>query len=467
MATSERTETLLKNLDKAYGGEICTVKDWDIEIIPKAVREKLKKFGLAKTFDPEMVCNRDLELADVFFQAGYELALDLGFLCEDTERIIRVSEEELEKALRLQSGSLLMGDGQDEVLMKSRIPGDRYPPIMIAPLALMMSEEFVVPALAGFVKYRKLVDVLNGLTIDKPMGRAIRSGTPYETWLGGYEQELKRQALWMAGREEMGTMGVSNSTTEYGYFGGACSVPGGKPQSLSLLPAELKIRFGNFHRAIQASSLGHSLHAGSNSYIGGYAGSVEGAVVANIANELLLVTILRADNTGNNIFDMKNLCGTSRRALWGNSIVTQAVSRNTRIMNCKILDTVGGPCTDFYFYESAAGLMINAASGASCTIGPRSAGGRLKDYITPVEAWWCGEIFKSCGSMDLTQVNEIAKVLVARYESGLGDPPIGKSITECFDLRKLEPTEEYRVLYERVREELMELGMPLNQVYEN
>lgn len=465
MSVGAKTEAVLKNLDKAYTGEMCSIKDWDVKVIPQSVRRLLKKYGLEKTYDSENPCNIDMELADTFYKAGYELALELGFLCEDTERIIRIDESELQQAFSEMDNCVRFGAGDDEVKAMSRTPGDDIMPVMIAPLALMMSEEYVVPTLTGIIKKRKLVDVMNGLTIDKPRGRDIRSGTPYETWLGHYEQELKRQALWMAGREEMGVLGVSNSTTEYGYFGGAESAPGKNQQALSLLPAELKICFGNFHRVIHAINLGQTVHAGSNSYIGGYAGPVEGAAIANIANELLETAILRADNTGNHIFDMKHLCGTSRKALWGNSIVTQAISRNTKIKNCKILDTVGGPCTDFYFYESAAGLMIHAASGASCTIGPRSAGGRLSDYITPVEAWWCAEVFKSCGNMKLEVVNQIAKQLIPKYEDGLGNPPIGKPIYECFDLKRLEPTEEYAELYQRMKEELMGLGMPLNRVY--
>jgi len=461
MSNSTKIETLLRNLDKAYSGPVCSVKDWDIVIIPKTVKRILKKYGLEKTYDPHNPCNCDLQLADQYFHAGYEMALELGFLCEDTERIIRIDEDELVRTFNDQPHGVILGAGDDEVIMKPRRPEDGQNPIMIAPLALMMTEEYVLPTLTGMAKSKRYVDVLNGLTIDRPKGREMRSGTPYETWLGHYEQEIKRQALWMAGREEMGTLGVSNSTTEYGHFGGAGNAPGKRQQSLSLSPAEMKICFGNFHRAIHAAFLGHSLMGGSNSYIGGYAGPVEGAVIANIASELLLITVLRADVTGNNVFDLKHLCGTTSRAIWANSIVTQAISRNTNIINCKIVDTLGGPCTAFYFYESAAGLMVNSASGASCTVGPRSAGGRLSDYITPVEAWWCGMIFKSCAGMKLHDVNRIAKILLTKYEPDISNPPIGKSVRECFDLNSLEPNEEYRNLYDSMTKELAGYGIPL------
>lgn len=465
MSMSKRTEIVLSSLEKAYSGEICHTKDWDVKVIPGAVKAALERHGLKKTFDPAYPCNTDMELADTYYKAAYELALELGFLCEDTERIIKVTEKELNLALQTQPKQLVLGAGADQVFMKSRKPGDDVEPMVMAPLTLGISEENYVPALAGFAKYRNLVDILSGLTMDQAKGMAIRAGTPYETWLGHYEQELKRQALWMVGREDMATCTVANSATAYGYLGGAASTPGHTPTSLCLLPSEMKIDFANFHRAITGINLGHYIHSGSLSYIGGYAGPVEGALVLNIANELLQHAILGSDYTGNHVYDLNNLCGTTRKALWANSIGTQAIARNTELMSFKVLDTVGGVCTDFYLYESAVGMMIHAASGASGTCVPRSSAGKYPDYITPVEAWWSSQIFKSCGSMNLDQVNDIANQLIPKYEDGIKSPPKGKPIQEVFDLERLEPSQEYRSLFEHIRLELIQKGMPIKEKF--
>ncbi|WP_162473947.1 monomethylamine:corrinoid methyltransferase [endosymbiont 'TC1' of Trimyema compressum] len=43
--------------------------------------------------------------------------------------------------------------------------------------------------------------------------------------------------------------------------------------------------------------------------------------------------------------------------------------------------------------------------------------------------------------------------------------PKGKSVQECFDLKKMEPSPEYKAIYNKVKNELMDLGMPLNKVY--
>jgi methylamine--corrinoid protein Co-methyltransferase len=466
MSVSLRMENVLKSLDKAYSGEICTAKDWDIKVIPQAVKSKLKKYNLEKTYDPNNPINSDDELADRFWKAGRELALELGLLCEDTERIIKVTEEEIQEALENYPTQIIYGAGDDQVIMKPRKPEDPYPPVLVAPLALMVSEENYVPILAGTAKKRKLVDVLNGLSFENYKGRKVRSGTPYETFLGHYEQELKRQALWLADREEMGTCGVGNSTTEYGHLGGAPATPGKNPTTMCLLPAEMKVTFANFHRTIQALNYGQRIHAGSSSYIGGYAGGVEGAILCCIANELLQITILQIDNTNNNVFDMKYLGGSGSKALWGNTVATQAVARNSRIMTDRIIDTVGGPCTEFYMYEAACSYMAVSVSGACKTIAPRSAGGRFVDYITPVEAWWCGQVFKSCAGMSRKEANAIALKLLPKYEGEIANPPKGKSFRECFDVVNMEPSEEYKALYKRIENELIEMGMPLKKVFE-
>ncbi|MEL7609449.1 MAG: monomethylamine:corrinoid methyltransferase [Bacillota bacterium] len=463
MPANEKMEAVLKSLDKAYTGPLYSLKDWDVRVIPKTVKAILQKYRLSKTYDQNNPVNCDDELADTFFKAGYELALELGFYCEDTERVIKVTEDEIRVALAKAPKSVTFGAGKDEVIMRPRRPEDPVLPVVIGPLALMMDDQYVVGTLAGVAKHRELVDILNCLTINQPADRAVRAGTPYETWLGYYEQQLKRQALELAGRPEMATCSVGNSVTEYGHLGGAWAAPGKNNLSLSLLPSEMKITFANFHRAINAYNLGHSLHAGGNSYIGGYVGPVEGAVLATIANDFLLSTILRTDLTSGCVFDIHSLCNTVPKGLWGNSVATQAITRNTRIMTDRIVNTLNGPMTRELFYESAVGMMTFAVSGTTETIVPRSAGGRYVNHVSPVEAWWSAQVFKSCADMSRRQANEIAQKLLPRYLESIAQPLKGRPGYELFNYSTLEPIEEYAQMYKEVEKELIELGMPLER----
>lgn len=110
MASIER---VLQILDKAQTGPPSTAKEWGLKLF-KTISEKLKRYGLEKTCDTENPINTDDELADRFYKAGYELAVELGMFCQDTERIIKVTEEELYwlsngQECRVSFASLILG----------------------------------------------------------------------------------------------------------------------------------------------------------------------------------------------------------------------------------------------------------------------------------------------------------------------------------------------------------------------
>lgn len=460
-----KVQAILESIEKAYKGPIIPMKEWDTKIIPKTIKGILKKYDLKGTLDMENPINTDPELADKYFEAGWELALELGLYCEDTERVIHVDEEDLFRMLRNYPKELILGSGQDEVVMKPRKPEDPYEPLLAASLGIVCSEENYVPLAQGIVKYPKLVDVLHGPTLATVFGHEVRSGTPIETLTGHYESHLKQEALWRAGREGMACTGVNSAVTEYGHLGGAASLAGRGNVTQSLCPVELKCTFSNFHRNIMGLNYGHKLRTGGFSYIGGYAGPPEGAAIACVANDLLISTILQADYVSSYVYDINLFGNCGRKAVWANSVSTQAVSRNTGLMRNKIVNETGGPCTEMFMYEAAVGLMNHCVSGANKTTQPRSAGGRFTDYITPMECWWCGNVFKSCAGMSLEQANDIAKKILPKYEEKLGAPEKGLPVNECFDLVNLRPKENYRELYTRVRNELIDLGMPLNNIY--
>ena len=460
-----RRHKILKSLEKAYSGPICSVKEWDTKVIPKTIRAKLKEHCLANTLDMENPINTDDHLADQFFKAGYELALELGMLCTDTERIMQITEEELQETLRESPKEIKLGHGKDQVTMKPRKPESVIEPLLAASLGIVVSEELYVPITEGLIKYKKLVDVLHGPTLATVYGKRIRSGTPYETLMGCYETELRRQAIWKAERPGIAHTGIAGAVTHYGHLGGAAFLPGEGNNTMSLCPVELKASMSNFHRIIMGINCGHNIRAGGFSYIGGYAGPAEGAVLANIATDLLIPVILQSTYTSSYVYDLQLFGNCGRKALWANSVAIQAVSRNTNLMRNKIVNETGGPCTEQFMYEAAVGLMNHCVSGASKTTQPRSAGGRFTDYLTPMEAWWCGEVFKSCAGMTRKQANEIAKIVLPKYENKILNPDQGQSVRECFDLENMKPSPEYEKLYKDVRSELIELGMPLDKVY--
>ena len=70
MPASARMEAILKSLDKAYTGPLYSLKDWDIKVLPKAVKGILKKHGLESVCDMDNPINADDAIADAFHKSA-------------------------------------------------------------------------------------------------------------------------------------------------------------------------------------------------------------------------------------------------------------------------------------------------------------------------------------------------------------------------------------------------------------
>jgi methylamine--corrinoid protein Co-methyltransferase len=57
------------------------------------------------------------------------------------------------------------------------------------------------------------------------------------------------------------------------------------------------------------------------------------------------------------------------------------------------------------------------------------------------------------------KANTIVEKIISKYENQMEAAPIGKRFSECYDLGKLKPTQEYSELYERAKEELTSMGL--------
>ena len=451
---------LMGMLQRAKDGPPMTMREWETKVIPETVKKYLKKYDLAGTYNPDEPVNQDPELADRFFEAGLEMAAEIGLFMTDTDSVIHVSKEEILEALKDAPEVLTLGEGTDKVNLLARFPEDPRPPAFAGPLSIQVDEELYVPIAEGILKSKK-VRIQEGPSIDTVFGYPVYSGTPFETAAGARENLLRREAQWRAGRIGMANSGISSSTTEFGQLGGFANLttPSNPAMCLILHPAELKLHYASFHKAVIGLANNGYIDAGSYSMIGGYTGSAEGATLGGIATDILQYPILQAHASACSIYDIRFDSTCNRHSLWGLSMILQAIGRNAPIIMSKIINQTAGPCTDEILYTSAAGLIAGGASGMSWTIGCRSAGGRFKNYITPLEHWFCGEVFEASAKLSLSQANELVLYLLTKYEDGLKNQPKGKSFTECFDVKTLTPTKEWQEIYDRVKEDLSAHGM--------
>jgi len=457
-------DRLMQVLNRAHNGPVCETFKWDTEIIPQTIAKNLVNYDLRGTCDPENPVNQDDELADRFFQAGMDTAVEVGMLCIDTQRRITFSREEIEQAMEAAPVEFTLGEGDQKSVFKHRTFEDPTPPVWVCPLSIAVSEDLFVPILEGIARVPE-VDCIEGPSFEAIWGTKIRAGSPFEMLAGKRQADLTYEALRRAGREGMGLYAVGTAPTHYGVLGGY-GIPGGyKPERdivLLLSPVEMKTSYESLHKLAQVYNCDGITYGGSWSMIGGYAGGPEGSTVSCIACTLLLYTAYQASNGASFPYDLQTMGNCGRAAQWALGTVFQALSRNTHICANSVLNQTAGPATKMLLYESAVGMMNLTVSGVTSCTGTRTAGGKYTNYITPLEVKFAGEVFKKTAGMSREEANDIANKLIPLYEDQLGTPPKGKSFAECYDVETLEPTDEWRRIYEEVKDEVIEAGIPLD-----
>ena len=148
--------------------------------------------------------------------------------------------------------------------------------------------------------------------------------------------------------------------------------------------------------------------------------------------------------------------------MWAFSVAFQGVSRNTNICVGSTITQTAGPATKMLLYETTVGMMNASVSGITSITGVRSAGGKYLDYITPLEHKFAGEVYKACAGMSREQANKIAQAIIPKYEEQLHSPPKGQSIHQCYNIDTLEPSKEWATIYDTVKAEVREIGIPLD-----
>ncbi len=457
-------DRLMEVLAKAHKGPICKLFDWDTQVIPDTIAAKLKEYGLAKKCDPANPVNQDLELADRFFQAAMDVAAEVGMLCTDTQRVIKFTREELENGLEAAPPEFTLGEGAQVAHFKHRGLEDPTPPIWVSPLSIAVTEDVFVPLVEGIAGVPE-VDCLEGPSFATIWGADLRAGSPYELLAGKMQATQFDVAIKQAGREGIGLYAVGTSPTHYGVLGGF-GVPGGyKPERdivLVLSPVEIKTSYENLFKLCHTYNCGGQTYGGSWSMIGGYAGGPEGSALSCIACTILLYNVYQCVNGASFPYDLKTMGNCGRQALWALSLVFEALSRNTHICSNSVLNQTAGPVTPMLLYESAVGMTTLATCGATSCTGPRTAGGKYTNFITPLEVKFAGEVFKKAAGMSISQANDLANKLLPKYEGMLGSPPKGQSFKECYDLSTLKPSDEWQRVYDTVKEDVIKAGLPLN-----
>ena len=124
-------------------GPLTEANDFLMKRVSANVLKLEKKYEII--WDGKTLINLDDEMADRCWQAGKELLLATGVFSMGSKRIIELSPEEVEEALRFTPAELPMGQGKDAVRVYHRqVEDPRLPFVFGGPFNADVSEEHFV-----------------------------------------------------------------------------------------------------------------------------------------------------------------------------------------------------------------------------------------------------------------------------------------------------------------------------------
>ncbi len=201
---------------------------------------------------------------------------------------------------------------------------------------------------------------------------------------------------------------------------------------------------------------------------GGYAGGLEETVLVDTVSHLASFTTLNGSWHLDGPIHVRWGITTSRETLAVAAHTAAAISENTDLLIGNQYYPLSGPCTEMCLKEVAAQAMADTASGRSILSGSASAKGVLEDHTTGLEARCMAEAAEAAAGMKVSKVNEVLNELVNDYEQNLAeadevkDPNnkklgTGKSLSQCYNLDDLTPTDEYWDVYQSVKNEIVDM----------
>jgi len=114
-------------------------------------------------------------------------------------------------------------------------------------------------------------------------------------------------------------------------------------------------------------------------------------------------------------------------------------------------------------YENAAFSLVMTASGQSFIQSSMSAAGTKSRHASGLDAKISAEVSRASLGISREEANSIALQLYKLYSGDIEKRLIGKPFEEVYDIESVTPKKEWCDTYAAVKEELIGLGLPLDE----
>ncbi len=401
------------------------------------------------------------ETGDIIYEAAIELAKDVGLYHMATHRVIEFSEEELRYAAKTRKREFTLGEGKDSVTIRTRSLGDERPPVnIVGPAGNPITEGMYIPLHLSYAQIPEAHGLLPGVMMAS-RGFANDPGTPGELFCVLSEAKALQEVARRAGKPGM-IFGESpmSATSEFSAI--ASYNPDGYKNTTSMIPMQIYpgLKIGWHQLNLSAYALEFGIEPFSMAFIVLGAASrnpLETAILAT-AGSLMMVCINHANMLYSGTIPARPM---DPRAMMQTEVLKLlALGRNTGISVASTCAAFTGACTKRALYENCVMAFTQAAAGCAILTFGMAGGGLVPDGSTGMEGKIVCEAGMASVGIDRRAANEIINNVYALYEDQIFTPVPGKPFPECYDVIKVEPTIEYRQIYDEAKKDLTEAGIP-------
>ena len=454
----KHTTRIMEIVQRSLDGPIIEEEDFNNKSISLRLANVVKEYEIK--INKDHIINFDDELADRVWKAAIDFLASCGVFCQNTGRVILYSKEEIKSILKTAPDNVHIGAGIDAVHEVARkVEDPRRPLLMGSPIGSPIEEEYFVPSIISYAQEAE-VDVTMAPTLEKIYGYDIRTRSPLEIMAAWREAELTLEALRRAGRPGMAFTGLGMSISDVGQL--SADRPGGlRDTDLHTfgIISELKTNFEILNKLTHIIYRNGVVDPYANPIYGGLGGGMEGQAVLITAAMIALNVFFMATCVGSSPTHPFNFNDTGKEVMASTSLAFQALARNSHLMTNLTNTPVGGPGTKTLLYECVAFTVMNTVSGASRLLGPRSATGSITGHFSGLEARFTGELLGAACKLSRGQAEEIVQKAYTKYETDLTKQPYGKHFKDVYDLKTIQPTDEWLKMYEDVKKEVAGWGL--------
>ena len=451
-------------------GPITFQKEFDTKVYWPRLKELTKKYGIEYA-EGKVVPTDDDEL-DAIWQAGKELLLDVGILNVSTERRILFTEEEIDAALENLPRSVTLGEGQDAITIPHRgfEDYDNVPtPVgtmgrILGPISDDLYEKIALSyaqePLVDYVHFQGVKTEINGIP--------IKPGSPFEMMAEQQHVAVVNDIKRRVGRPGLPDGGSTpvNLQAEMAAANPLWGVKKGDVRHVYIMP-QLKTDYDQMSRAYFWHSYGANIWGILQAYIGGAAGGPATSAVNGVADLLAYVMLYEPTLLGTWPTDALYFSNSSKYALYVANYGGAAFSKHTHFpaLVGAAWQMTAGINSEEYFWETAAGAIGSATLGflVAGGTGHQSAG---LDQAGGLGARFAAEVGKAVGKARLTRVqaNELVNRILPKYQPLIDNRTlhtVGGDFRTAYDLKTVQPKPEYLAIYNKVKAELREMGLPI------